>query len=171
MFNANGYLDPGLHRMTLPDVELNFVAAFPHSTTRPTILLGYKAHLSELQSLVPGFEQLIDGSFTSNKADPGDIDLVVFVDGDQIDRLSSDQQAKFLDLVSNKLTKSRYLCDAYFCPTYPATHPKFDASRLQRKYWIGEFGYDRSDIPKGIVHIVEGAKGASGSTVAGGSAP
>lgn len=153
MFNANGYLEPGLHRMTIEEFEAAFVTAFPHSTTRANILVGYVTHRGELASILDSFEQLIDGSFTTNKNDPKDVDLLVLADGDLVDGLPDDQKARLNDLVSGKATQGKYMCDAYFCPTYPEAHPLHQHSRTQRKYWMGEFGYDRCDVAKGLVHI------------------
>lgn len=153
MFNANGYLEPGLHRMTIEQFENAFVIPFPHSTTRSNILVGYIRHHAELTEILDAFEQLVDGSFTTNKNDPNDVDLLVLADGDVIDALPDEQKARLDQLVSGKATQEKYLCDAYFCPTYPDTHPLFTHSRPQRKYWMGEFGFDRCDVAKGVVHM------------------
>lgn len=153
MFNSDGYLDPGIHKMSLTEFSSAFVTAFPFSNTRKDIFVGYLEHFSDLAKLVSSFEQIIDGSFTTNKNDPNDVDLVVLVDAAMIDMLSTDQQATFSDLVSGKNTQLKYKCDAYFCPTYPDTHPNYQDGRTQRKYWLGEFGYDRQDTAKGIVEI------------------
>jgi hypothetical protein len=116
-------------------------------------LAGYKQHSIEIVGIVGNCEQYLDGSFVSNKNDPGDVDLVMLVDATVVDALPNDQKLKLKELVSGPATKAKYMCDAYFCPVYPAGHPMSEASRAQRKYWLGEFGYDRNDIPKGIVHV------------------
>lgn len=153
MFNQNGYLEPGLHIIEKQELENSFVNGFPHSTTRRIIYDGYCQHFELLKDLVGNFEQFVDGSFASNKNDPGDIDMVIFVDATIMDSLSPDQQKEFERLVSGKETRDQYLCDAYFCPIYPDGHPSAGESRAQRKYWMGEFGYDRKDNPKGILHM------------------
>jgi hypothetical protein len=156
-FNGNGYLDPGLHPMRIDEVEATFVSGFPHSSTRPAIMGGYFRHYEQLKALVGSFEQLVDGSFVSNKNDPGDIDLVCFVDAEKLDSLRPEEQLKFKELVSGKETRAKYHCDAYLALTFPPEHPNFSEARTLRKYWMGEFGYDRTDIPKGIVFIEERA--------------
>lgn len=150
-FNAKGYLDPGLHSMTIDDMEKSFVTPFPHSSTRKNILDGYKRHTDDLLQLINEYVQLLDGSFVSNKNDPGDIDLICFIDGDTLDSLPPADQMKVKALLNGKVTKATHLCDAYFCPSYPENHPNYQYYRPQRKYWMGEFGFDRSDVPKGIV--------------------
>ncbi|MDD1519984.1 MULTISPECIES: DUF6932 family protein [Bradyrhizobium] len=152
-FNSNGYLDAGIHTLANDELEGHFVASFPHSTTRKPIFAGYNQHAQEITDLVGGCEQLLDGSFVTSKNDPGDVDLVMLIDATIIDALPDAKKAALKALVSGPTTKAKYLCDAYFCPVYPPGHPMSDAARAQRKYWIGEFGYDRNDIPKGIVHV------------------
>lgn len=151
MLNADGYLDAGLHDMSVDQLESAFVAAFPTSKTRPQIFSGYQKHSAELSALGVPMEQFINGSFTTNKEDPGDVDLVCFADAESIDKLSPDQQAVFEKLVAGKATKASHHCDAYFCATVPETDPLYPQVRANRKYWMGEFGYDRTDKPKGIV--------------------
>jgi hypothetical protein len=153
-FNLNGYLDPGIHNAELPDIEEHLVKGFPTSITRPRIIEGYKQHRAELQALNIEFEQFVDGSFVSTKNDPSDIDLVCFADAQAVDRLSSEDQQKLRALVLGQETKKTHYCDAYFCPTVPEHHPDYAKVRSNRKYWMGEFGFDRQDRPKGIVRTI-----------------
>jgi hypothetical protein len=153
-FNAAGYLDAGLHPMGSVDIEKAFVASFPHSSTRKKIFAGYCHHYSELAAIISHFEQYLDGSFISNKNDPGDIDLVVLIDATVVDALTPAQQAKLRELLNSAVARPKFGCDTYFCPVYPKGHPHENEARAQRKYWLGEFGYDRIDVPKGIVHVI-----------------
>jgi hypothetical protein len=152
-FNTKGYLDAGLHNMDVKDVENMFVTNFPHSSTRQSIIEGFKKHAAEIGAIIDECTKFLDVSFVTNKNDPGDIDMVCFIDGDKVDSLSLADQSKLQALVAGPATKATHKCDAYFCPTYPDGHPKHAQTRLQRKYWMGEFGYDRSDVPKGIVVV------------------
>jgi len=137
--------------MSLDEIEIDFVDSFPSSNTRPKIMEGYKRHRAEISALCAFYEQFINGSFVSTKNDPGDIDLVSFADAQEIDNLSDEQKRQFRALFSGPDTKDTHLCDSYFVPTFPENHPYFDECRSLRKYWMGEFGYDRLDRPKGIV--------------------
>lgn len=159
-FNAKGYLEPGLYPMDLNEIENILVTPFPHSSTRPSVMSGFRRHTADLQALVDEYTQFIDGSFVSNKNDPGDIDLVCFIDGDKVDALSPPQQAMLRELLLGPVTKASHYCDAYFCPSYPDTHANYDSYRSKRKYWMGEFGYDRFDVPKGIVVVEQKASPA-----------
>jgi hypothetical protein len=153
-FNGNGYLEPGIHSMSEEQVKSHFVDAFPSSATRPGIYSGYSRHASELAAVgVTGLKYL-DGSFTTSKTDPGDVDMVFFADADLVDSLPEDKQQLLKALVSGKATRQSHLCDCYFCPTVnDENHPAFSTLRTQRKYWLGEFCFDRTDQPKGIVSV------------------
>jgi hypothetical protein len=163
-FNSKGYLDAGLHPMDLNEIENVFVTPFPHSSTRKIIMEGFRRHTSDLVDIIKEYIQFLDGSFVSNKNDPGDIDLVCFINGDLIDALSPVDQEKIRELFSGPRTKSTHHCDAYFCVFYPETHPQYEFYRSKRKYWMGEFGYDRADTPKGIVVVEENANVVAPST-------
>lgn len=148
--NDNGYLEPGLHEMTLEELEDNFVKAFPGSATRADIMRGYVRHQAELGALRISVTQFVDGSFVTSKLNPGDVDLVCFMEQEEVDRLPREEQLKLEKLVSGPATKDEYCCDAYFAPVVPKTHPKFNECHRNRTYWLGEFGFDREDRPKGI---------------------
>jgi len=152
-FNANGYLEAGIYDLDHSALEEHFVTAFPHSSTRSAIFAGYSRHSSELMQFGIPCVEFLNGSFVSNKADPGDIDMVGFMDLDAVDALSEDQQNALLGLFAGKATRATHLCDSYFVPSVPDHHPLFDKLRAQRKYWMGEFGYDREDRPKGILRL------------------
>lgn len=139
--------------MKVDEFEAAFVTSFPHSNTRSSIFVGYAAHRAQLADILDTFEQFIDGSFTTNKNDPNDVDLLVLADGDLVDALPVNMQMRLQELVAGKSTQTKFMCDAYFCPTYPEGHPNHAHARPQRKYWMGEFGFDRSDVPKGIVNM------------------
>lgn len=151
IFEASGYLPPGIHDMVVADIQQHFVAGFPTSTSRKQIFQGYEKHRSELATLGIDLHQLLGGSFISTKLDPSDIDLVCFADSNVVDNLPQAQKELLAQLTAGPETKASHLCDAYFCPTVPDTDPLFNKVRAARKYWMGEFGFDRQDIPKGLV--------------------
>lgn len=150
-FNADGYLDAGFHDLDVDAIEEHLVTGFPTSTTRKPILDGYKRHRGDIEALGLTCEQFLDGSFASTKNDPGDIDLVGLMDIDSVDALSIDDRVIFESLFSGQVTKLSHSCDAYYCPTVDESDPRHGRLRTTRKYWMGEFGYDRHDKPKGMI--------------------
>ena len=174
-FDANGYLDAGLHPTTLADIRTHFVDPFPAPSTRPTVYAGYERHTAELQKSSVEFEQFLDGSFVSNKQDPGDIDLLGMADLHAIDALPAAEKQRLHDLFLGPACKQTYECDAYFLPSVPDTDPAYPHFRRQRKYWMGEFGFDRMDRPKGILTIkvspTAGALSTAGSAGTAAASP
>ena len=145
----------GIHETTVADIEEYLVKGFPTSTTRPKSLTATRSTEPSWKKLPIEIEQLIDGSFTSTKNDPSDLKMVCFADAAVVDALSPAQKFELQKLVlSSALTKTNFHCDTYFCPTVPQTHPNFPTCRQARKYWLGEFGYDRQEVPKGILRTL-----------------
>lgn len=154
MFDVNGYLPAGIHDYDETKFKRDFVTSFPSSVTRGGIFDGYRRHAQEIVSLISRCEQLIDGSFVTNKNDPGDVDLVCFCDKDDVDQLSPADQTQFSALMAGKSTRASHSCDAYFVPTVAPSHPMSDQVRKIRKYWLGEFSFDRTERVKGVVRRV-----------------
>lgn len=72
-------LEPGLHDFELNDISNHFLKNFPNSKTRRLLINGLNEFVAHLSSLGIPIELWIDGSFTTNKENPNDIDLVIFL--------------------------------------------------------------------------------------------
>ncbi|WP_372623382.1 DUF6932 family protein [Falsiroseomonas sp.] len=179
--NGDGYLDPGIHAATVADIKTHFVDAFPTSATRETIFEGYKRHTTDLQQCNVAFDQYADGSFVSSKVDPGDIDFVCIADADTIDALPPEKQRIIATLFRGKATKATHQCDAYFIASVPDTDPRHQSYWANRKFWLGCFGFDRADKPKGFLKlqitpsaspsVATAVAGAAGGNSGTGAAP
>jgi hypothetical protein len=152
-FHVNGNLEAGVHNVTMELFHGTFVASFPHSSTRARIYEGFVKYLSELFSTKPNYEPLVDGSYVTKKNDPSDIDCLIVADAAAVDALTDEDKQKLSSLFIHPDCKRKYCCDAYFLAAVPEGHPGYDHYRAMRKYWLGEFGYDRQEQPKGIVRI------------------
>jgi len=153
MFNAKGYLEPGFHDWNATQIEDNLVKAFPNSKTRPNIFSGYQKLMIELSKVGLPHEQWLNGSFSSSKEDPNDVDMVSFLDYDEVNKLTPDKQQILLEIFAGPNTKSKYLCDSYYVPIVDKSHPNYAQLHQVRMYWYGEFGLDRDENPKGIVRF------------------
>jgi hypothetical protein len=151
MFESDGNLKAGLHEWTFEEIKDRLVDKFPTSTTRPPIMAGYEQLRSEMTVLKLEVEQWLDGSYVTSKEDPSDLDLLNFIEEDVVNTLALHQQHDLYKLVNGKATQATYRCDSYYVFTVPDGHPNSEFCRQQRKYWMGEFGYDRKDRPKGII--------------------
>lgn len=150
-FGPEGYLPPGMHRWNVASIAFHFVEQVPESTTRPQIWAGFHELRECLTLLGLTAEQWIDGSFTTTRADPNDIDVANFFDPDQIDALEEQQLKLLKAYVSGHITRRMCRCDSYFAIKVPEEHPLRDAFETAQAYWAETFGTDRNDSPKGIV--------------------
>lgn len=151
--DKNGYLPPGVHNSVLEEFEARFVEDFSTSMTRRDIFNGYKNYCRELLSLDVATKQWVDGSFTTIKVDPGDIDLVSHIDALKIN--SRQKYDQVLRLVQNKNhLKDKYKCDPYMIPVYPPDHQLYHKTIDWIDYWHNWFGKSREDErPKGMIEF------------------
>lgn len=86
-FDQNGHLFPyEVIETTLEVFEDVFVKSFPTSSTRSVIFAEYLTYLNRLQQIIgKEFYQWIDGSFTTQKLNPRDIDIVTFIEASLFD--------------------------------------------------------------------------------------
>lgn len=152
-FNEKGYLPAGLHQATLDEFKNRFVTE-PTSETRANIFRGYLNYLSELEPLRVTIKQWVDGSFTTAKQNPSDIDLVTQWDGAKVDH-DPQIQIKLNSLLNQHDIKIKYNCDVYGFPKYPEGDPLFQETLKWRCYWLGLFGFTRGENPdpKGIIEF------------------
>jgi hypothetical protein len=73
---AAGFLPPGAHDASMEEIGIAF-GRFQDSERRITLFQRLSEYIAELRSLGHAVEVLLDGSFVSAKASPGDIDLIV----------------------------------------------------------------------------------------------
>ncbi len=151
-FDQYGNLTPyAIIETNLSTIEEVFVKEFPESATRSAIFAEYLAYLNQLKSIIgeTGFYQWIDGSFTTLKLAPNDIDLVTFVDF----RVYQSHEKQFEELRKIRFQRENKI-DGYFVKTYPEEHQQrhlFEFDRLQWYFDFGQSFVNKRD--KGIIQI------------------
>lgn len=138
-------LSPGLHELEQSELDNHFASSFPESTIRLPLIAGLLAFLSALKQIGVTFEIWIDGSFTTSKPDPNDIDLVVFADDAAVEGLTMDKKLDLASLVNRQEARRSFGMDVLFCPA---------SNTDLRSYWRGWYGFDRAENPKGIAKIL-----------------
>lgn len=141
---ATPILEPGLHTFELEEIGNHFLKDFPSSKTRKPLIDGLKAFVAHLANIGAPIELWIDGSFTTRKTDPNDIDLVIFSPAEVLNNLPAEKQALFQALTDRPSIKKNFGCDVLFCPT---------EDQDIRSYWRGWYGFDRNEQPKGIARV------------------
>jgi len=140
--------DPGFHDLPFDGIAKRlwslFVEPFDRSRRREYLVRRLVAYLSDLRDTGMSFEIWVDGSFTTTKASPNDVDVVVFYSHNEYNSLSSAGKQLFDRLTDAAIVRSGYDCDVYFVRNH---------SIDMRSYWRGWFGFSRNEEPKGIPRI------------------
>lgn len=142
-------LKPGLHRVQTLDLRRLCVEAFPRSGTRPIIMQGLQRLIAILESRRITGELWVDGSFLTEKIDPEDVDIVLRIESEFVDRASTKQHAT-LEWFARADLKPDFLCDSYALVEFPTTDPRHAIGQHWRTYWFDLFGTSRRKEPKGI---------------------
>lgn len=136
--------------ITAQTIKERFVEAFPESKTRSNIFSGYLRYVGDFSRDVgPAWGQWVNGSFTTTKVNPNDIDLVNLVGAGEVNRAG----AKFRKFLTEHGSKETYLVDGYFIPCYPEGDERSAITRKRVAYWLKHFGHDRRDRPKGLLQV------------------
>ena len=178
-FDEHGNLPYNCYEVTLDEIEEHFVNSFPLSKSRKSRFECFLNFYRELTKNVKScIRIIIDGSFVENNPHPFDIDLVVVVDYER----ANDYEINYLitECDYNDIIKKEYLllknqvekgnenfsslfqlefyqfgCDIHFFLKYPINHPLYKKGYEDRlNYWIGLFGKDRKEFPKGFLNLV-----------------
>lgn len=136
---------PGFHDLERDDLEPRFLEPFESRKQRAHLLNGLALFLAELEGLGIEWEIWLDGSFSTRKPEPKDIDILVIADGTQLETLPLTIRQRLRALLLNpQSSKVRFGCEVYFA----------DAGDPQRiSYWRGWFGFSRNESPKGIPRL------------------
>jgi len=133
--------------------ELNtrFVAAFPNSNTRSDIFQGFIRLRHEASSTGISAIQWVNGSFVSSKVDPDDIDVVSFVDYDELNKCSHVHGTLINDLLNGgENTKPQYRTHTFLVLACASNHPYFQVYEHWRTYWLEKWGKTYEDKNTGI---------------------
>lgn len=152
-FDENGYLPPGVYNMTLDELEEIF--SKNRSSQRKRIMEEYKIHLKALQNTGYYLDHWVDGSFTTSKENPNDIDTLTEFDGLKAD--INNDKSKIDRLIFNSKDNTNGLCHSLRIYRYPHTDGKNYNMYLKSKLRIlfELFGSDLDEKPKGILHLIE----------------
>jgi hypothetical protein len=138
-------LSAGIHDVQLSDLQSRFVFPFANQVQRQYVLSRFLVFYHKLLSFGISLEIWINGSFTTQKENPDDIDTIIFGDPVEINKLPHDKQVELSLLLNNSESKIRYSCDVYF---------SLSNDVIKRSYWRGWFGFTRNEEAKGFVRLV-----------------
>lgn len=145
---------PGFHDIDDNQLKKICVDSFPQSTRRSMLYCNFIQLIDNLRILNKQFncflEIWVDGSFTTEKQDPDDVDILVVMDFDAINAIPLMFVPQVENLLDRDFIKLNYHID--LLPLFKGD-PKSDYTN-DRMYWRGCFGYDREETPKGLARVV-----------------
>jgi len=152
-FDNNGNLPAGFITPKLDEFKEHFVDNFRDSTTRQKIFNGYIRYNSKLDVIKVATIQWVNGSYTTSKVNPEDIDFVTHIDAIELDE-SEEIKEIFSKLTDKSRAKSECICDVYFIAVYPPEITElYENTKEDIEYWSKWFAHDRENNPKGIIEF------------------
>lgn len=139
-------IENGFKQIALWQLDTVFLEPFGENEHRKYLINRLSAYISEVLSLGLNTEIWIDGSFSTYKPDPQDVDVVFLFDENEIHDLNDRKKQLFEELfLKRELIKARYSVDVYFID-------RNDENEKQK--WITTYGFDSKKInSKGIYKI------------------
>ncbi|KYQ97925.1 hypothetical protein AWY96_05175 [Serratia plymuthica] len=139
---------PGFHDLDENKIKLLCVDVFPNSVRRSILYCNYIQLMTNIRSINMQFkcfvEVWVDGSFTTEKPEPDDIDMLLVIDYDQLNLVPPMFQPQVERLLDRPYIKHNYSIDLLLLR---------NGQGEDRMHWRGVFGHDREDTPKGIVRV------------------
>lgn len=138
-------LDPGVHKILLENLESTVLVPFQEKRTRAYLCNRLRVLIQDLKAYQVEMIFWIDGSLCSKKPHPSDIDIVIFINEDQLNNLSSEKKKELVLFLENRNTiRARYGCDLYF-------NSMNDTDRYH--HWRSVFSYNQLSEAKGFIQI------------------
>lgn len=152
-FNSEGNLPQGLYKPSLHEFKDRFVSSYMSSKTRDSIYSGYLDYCCQMITFDIAYTNWVNGSFTTNKQDPGDIDVVIHYDALKLNSLSNkeDINNRFLHQLNSK---KLFRCHTQTVPIYPKIDPRYIltyATYIKWKKWFSQDKYTHN--PKGLIEF------------------
>ena len=144
-------LDSGFHTMNCEEIKELCVNTFPESKRRGMLYNNFQELLlgfNRINAIIHCISEIwVDGSFTTEKPEPDDIDILVVLDPLLLNQFPEEYHGAISQLLDRKFVKLNYNIDVL--PLHKNT-TDYDS---MRSYWRGWFGFDRKESPKGLIRI------------------
>lgn len=139
-------LPVGSHSFDLAGCRRLCLERFPGSVTRPEIMRNLERTIMQIHDHQISGDLWIDGSFLTEKLNPGDVDVVWVISRPVFESLSAKQRIFFEQFRDVPLISLRI-------DNYTLILDQTDLGEWMRAYWIRQFGFSRADDGKGILRI------------------
>lgn len=131
--------EPGEWIRSVDELRELCVKSFPLSTTRWSIMDGFRQIVAMLENESISCELIVDGSYLTEEIQPDDIDFAVVVTPNFYDHCTQ-QQRKLLDWIGDSKEIVRtHLCDCYLCVNYKDGDAVWFEGINDRSWWVNFF--------------------------------
>jgi hypothetical protein len=137
----------GFHNISIGNLENIFVNPFVDNERRSYLTGRFRDFIEKFSEVGLKAEIWIDGSYSTQKPEPSDMDILIVYDMNEANQLPLDKKYLLKELLNRDLSKIRYSIDILLLPSDDINF---------RSYWRGWFGFSRTEQPKGIPRIYHG---------------
>lgn len=147
--------EPGFHDMDEEALRHACVECFPESSRRNMLYCNFIQVLESIREFARQhgcFSEIwIDGSYTTHKPEPDDIDILLVCDWQNVNSVPVMLRNEIDKLLDRNYIKHNYKIDVLLLMKN-VDDPSYDYD-YWRSYWRGWFGFDRKESPKGLVRM------------------
>lgn len=149
--NENGYLEPRCFKIDLNEFKELFVN-IRIEKRRTKLFNKYELFCKRFEDII--LRLWVNGSYTTAKPYPGDIDVAVHYDATKFNSLNINEKKIFNN---RKYIKNKYSIHLLPVPVYPLDNKKYHMTKSQSEKWEKLFLKDtrvKPPIKKGFVEII-----------------
>ncbi len=181
-FDENGNLPPGCYECCIDEIKQRFVDDFSESSSRSSRFEGFVKYSRYIcESVKSTRKQLINGSFTTKKLNPHDVDVVIVLNQCDMtleeskfiekEKIEEKERKKFYQSMKKFVKEGfvdindLYCCDCYFLHKREPNEGKLYKDYLKDKnYWLKWWRHTRKNKkthkknPKGIIDLKMNSK-------------
>jgi predicted nucleotidyltransferase len=150
--NKDGYLPQKRFKIDLKEFEDKFVYV-DDTSKREMLYEKYKSFCKRFEHII--IKVWVNGSYTTGKKLPGDIDMAVHFDALKFENLSLMSLAEKQAFTNREGIKKRYMLHSLLVPVYPNNHPAHAITKMQSEKWEKLFFKDTRNNPPVIKGYVE----------------
>ncbi len=144
-------LQPGLQVMSISDLRELCVGKFDLSHNRAEMMAGIEAIVKRLRKAGILGQLWINGSFVTEKIDPNDVDILLYMDIGFFESASAEQKNVISWFVKELRESDQF--DPHSSFNAPEGHPEYGIWDFMTAYWKKQYGFSRQTMMKGIAVI------------------
>ena len=130
-FDENGNLPLGCYKPTFEEFEERFVKNFTKKKHRNKLLIKYQQYCKRFSTIL--MITWIDGSYTTKKTRPNDIDITVHYDALKFNDIRAIPNSEKMDFIDKNRMRVLYKCHTQYVPVYPKDNPNYLISCCSKK--------------------------------------